>query len=44
MSLEDNMAFIRDQIATFNNMRLDADEVIEAKESQLALQRGFGTE
>jgi hypothetical protein len=35
MTLEDNIAFIRDQIKTFARMRDDVSEVIEAKESQV---------
>ena len=34
MTLEENIAFIRDQIATFARMRRDALEVLEAKEQQ----------
>lgn len=36
MSLEDNMAFIRDQIATFRDMWESAKEVVSAKEKQAA--------
>jgi hypothetical protein len=36
MSLEENMAFLRDQIATFREMREDAVRVLDAKE-QVAL-------
>jgi hypothetical protein len=35
MTLEDNMAFIRDQIHTFARMREDIEQVIEAKENQV---------
>jgi hypothetical protein len=35
MSLEDNMAFIHDQIGTFGKMLNDVDDVIEAKESDV---------
>jgi hypothetical protein len=35
MSLEDNMEFIRDQIKTFKEMLDDAEDVIEAKESDV---------
>ncbi len=34
MTLEENIAFIRDQIATFARMRRDALEVLEAKEHE----------
>ncbi len=34
MTLEENIAFIRDQIATFARMRRDSLEVLEAKEKQ----------
>jgi tetrahydrodipicolinate N-succinyltransferase len=34
MTLDENIAFIRDQIATFVRMRRDAIEVLEAKEQQ----------
>lgn len=36
MSLEENIAFIRDQIATFEEMRGDAVGVLQAKEQQSA--------
>ena len=36
MSLEENMQFIRDQIATFRDMWNDAKEVVEAKEKQVS--------
>jgi hypothetical protein len=36
MSLEQNMEFIRDQIATFRDMWNDAKEVVEAKEKQVS--------
>jgi hypothetical protein len=36
MSLEQNMEFIRDQIATFRDMWNDVKEVVEAKEKQVS--------
>jgi len=36
MTFEDNMAFIKDQIDTFADMLADGDQVIEAKENQVA--------
>jgi AAA domain-containing protein len=40
MTLEENMVFIRDQIATFRDMHEDAAGVVEAKERQVAATRG----